>query len=268
MTEKLKGDFEGASVDAYLLRDGRPHAAVVICPGGGYSHVAPRESGPVARAFNGAGFHAFVLTYACDPRPLGYLPLRQLGAAVARVRRDAGALGVDAGRIAVCGFSAGGHLAASLGVFWKRDDLFGPATTAEERRPDALILSYPVISSGEYAHRGSFEQLAGPDRSAQDAFSLERFVSGDTPSSFLWHTVADRSVPIQNSLLFFGALMAQGIPCEFHAYPFGVHGLSLATPEVNEPEKNRLPDSHVATWFGLAAQWLSGPAWEGRKNVS
>lgn len=253
--------LEGASLDVFLAPEGAARGAVVICPGGGYSFLSPREGEPVARAFNRAGYHAFVLTYSCVPQPLGFLPLRQLGAAVALVRARAGELRVGADQIAVCGFSAGGHLAASLGVFWDRADLFtggsGAARDASARRPDALILAYPVISSGADAHRPSLERLAGSDRAAQDRFSLERFVSERTPPTFLWHTARDETVPVQNSLLFFQALIAVGVSAELHVYPKGPHGLSLAVKEVEEPEKDRYADPHTATWFDLSTQWLS-----------
>ncbi|MFA6508116.1 MAG: alpha/beta hydrolase [Treponemataceae bacterium] len=256
MNESESIDLKGASLDEYVLSDGGNRGAVIICPGGAYAFLSPREGEPVARAFNKAGFHAFVLHYSCAPAPLGFLPLRQLGQAVASVRERAESLRVDPDRVAVCGFSAGAHLAASLGVFWDRDALFPSGPDAGARRPNALILSYPVITSGSAAHRASFERLAGSDRGKQEAFSLERFVSERTPPSFMWHTATDETVSIQNSLLFFQALTVHGVASELHVYSDGPHGLSLATAEVEDPEKNRFADPHVATWFDLATQWL------------
>ncbi len=260
MDASLSERLRGASLDAYPLHDGRPRGAVVVCPGGGYSSVSPREGEPVARAFNRAGYHAFVLRYSCAASPLGWEPLRQLSRAVALIRSAAAELSIDPADVSVCGFSAGGHLAASLGVFWNDPERFAPGTELEAHRPDALVLAYPVISSGDCAHRSSFERLAGPDRAAQEAFSLERFAGAHTPPTFLWHTAEDRDVPIRNSLLFFEALLAAGVSAELHVFPRGVHGLSLATPDVAEIAKDRYPDARVAGWFDLAVSWLADRA--------
>lgn len=228
----------------------RPGAAVpgapgtvLICPGGGYEWLSPREAEPVAAAFRRGGWNAAVLAYtvrAPGAAPLDTLPLRQLGEAVSWLRQN------RPGLVAVCGFSAGGHLAASLGMHWQ---------TLGLPRPDALILGYPVITAGKYAHRGSIRNLAGEGDA--DFFSLERHVGPQTPPAFVWHTVTDPEVPVQNSLLLAGALAGAGVPYELHLYPRGVHGLSLATPEVEEPAKNRFADPHIAGWFGLCLAWLA-----------
>lgn len=246
--------FDNASLDCYP-KEGAT-AAVVICPGGGYAFLSKWEDTFIASAFNKAGYHAFVLHYSVATAPLGWRPLRQLGWAVSAVRGGiSGISGIQ--KVAVCGFSAGGHLTASLGVQWQNPALFGPGVNLALQKPDALILCYPVISGGEYAHRGSFTQLAGEDTAAWDAFSLEKLVSEKSVPAFLWHAVPDASVPVQNSLLFFEALLRHGITAELHLYPFGTHGMSLATPEVARPAENRLADPHVASWMALAQQWLA-----------
>lgn len=218
---------------------------VLICPGGAYRWLSPREAAPVARAFTADGWQAAVLHYTvrCDPtqQPLGTLPLRQLGQAVEMLRTRFPGL-----PLVVCGFSAGGHLAASLGVH-------GPELNLP--RPDGLILGYPVITAGPYTHRESLENLAGPG--PWDWYSLERHVTRAMPPVFLWHTVTDPEVPVENSLLLAEALSRAGVRYEMHLYPRGVHGLSLATPEVEEPEKQRLADAHIAGWFGQCLDWLS-----------
>lgn len=245
--------FDNASLNCYPVDNAT--GAVVICPGGRYEFLSQWEDTFVARAFNAAGYHAFVLHYSVTDPPLGWRPLRQLAWAVSAVRAGiSGMAGTQ--KVAVCGFSAGGHLAASLGVQWHNATLFAPQVDLAMQRPDALILCYPVISGGEHAHQVSFTQLAGEDAAAWNAFSLEKLVSEKSVPTFLWHTVPDMSVPVQNSLLFFEALLRHGVTAELHLYPFGPHGMSLATPEVARPAENRLADPHVASWMALAQHWL------------
>ena len=221
-----------------------PKGVVVICPGGGYQWLSPREAEPVARAFTQGGWAAAVVYYTVretpEQPPLGTLPVRQLGEAVEMVKAQFPAL-----PCVVCGFSAGGHLAASLGVHWKELGL---------PRPDGMILGYPVITAGRYAHRVAMENLAGTGD--PEWYSLEQYVTAETPPAFFWHTVTDPEVPVQNSLLLAEALSAAGVRYEMHLYPRGVHGLSLATPEVDEPAKHRLADPHIAGWFPLCLEWL------------
>ena len=220
-------------------------AIIVICPGGAYRWLSPRESEPVARAFEAMGYETDILRYRVlqegEKQPLGLEPVRQLSGRIARLRAKAG----DA-PILVCGFSAGAHLAATLGVHWKRLCL---------ERPDGLILCYPVITADEaLCNAESIQNIAGAGDRA--FFSLEKQVSPDTPPTFLWHTAADRDVPVENALLFAAALSRARVPFELHVYPFGEHGLSLATAEVAEPEKGRLPDDHVAGWIRECGAWI------------
>ena len=224
--------------------------ALCIFPGGGYSIQAIEKEG--CRIAGWAAEHGMVgvvVKYRVSgtnnavgrfPGPL--LDARQ---ALRTVRKNASSLGIDPLRIGVMGFSAGGHLAASLGVHWRELGL---------PRPDGMILGYPVITAGKYAHRGSIQNLAGSDDPGW--YSLETQVTADTPPAFFWHTVTDPEVPVQNSLLLAGALSAAGVRYEMHLYPRGVHGLSLATPEVDEPEKHRVADPHIAGWFGQCLEWL------------
>lgn len=239
---------------------GAPKGHVILCPGGGYEWLSPREAQPVADAFAAGGWTAWVLSYTvAGPGVVpGDRPLRQLARAVARVRRAQPGLPV-----VVCGFSAGGHVAASLAVHWQ--DAREPEAPGRTGRPDAVVLGYPVITAGAYAHRPSLEALLGREpqgaaradwlRQAQ-YFSLEQHVGPQTPPVFLWHTASDELVPVQNSLLFAQQLAEKQIPFEMHIYPKGVHGLSLATPAVEEPEKQRWADEHVAEWFADCLRWL------------
>lgn len=219
-------------------------ATILICPGGAYRWLSPREGEPVARAFGAMGYETDILRYRVrkeGDEPLGLAPVRQLSKRVARLREASGGAPVI-----VCGFSAGAHLAATLGVHWK---------TLGLSRPDGLILGYPVITAEEgLCNAESIQNIAGEGR--REFFSLEKHVSRDTPPTFLWHTAADRDVPVENTLLFASALRRSGIPFELHIYPFGEHGLSLATEEVAESDKGRLPDAHVAGWIRECGAWI------------
>ena len=158
----------------------------------------------------------------------------------------------DSRKIAVMGFSAGGHAAAHLGTRWHEMG-FDPAC-----RPDAMILSYPVITSGEFAHRNSFKcLLAEREEELKDVVSLEKHVTPDTPPTFLWHTWTDELVPVENSLMFAAALRRAGVPCEMHIFGAGQHGLSLCNDQVYDAEQ---PNMHAecACWIDMAARWLKG----------
>ena len=252
-------EAEGKCVDGfrphlekYLVDSTDARGAVLICPGGGYTGRAAHEGEPVARRFNEAGFHAFVVQYRVSPnRHPG--PIRDASRAMRMIRLHAEAWKASANHVAICGFSAGGHLAASLGVHFGKDYLKSSCPVDSlSNRPDAMILCYPVITSGKFAHRGSFMNLLGRDASEDllKQMSLELQVRSDTPPAFLWHTQEDQGVPVENSILFAQALRRHGIPFELHVYERGRHGLGLA------PE-----DEHVATWALLACQWLKLRGW-------
>lgn len=125
-----------------------------------------------------------------------------------------------------------------------------PGETAQQR-PNAVILGYPVITAGEFAHRGSFVQLAGgEDAAAQQVFTLEDKVTSDTPPVFVWHTMEDKTVPVENTLLLLAALRRAGVPCEAHLFEKGAHGTSISTAEVDAA------DPHRAHWVALCLEWL------------
>lgn len=137
--------------------------ALILCPGGGYEHCSIREGAPAGRAFARRGIETFVLRYDCAPAPLGTRPLTALSAAVQWVRAHAEQYGISPQRIAVGGFSAGAHLAGLHAAVWNRASWYPQGTDLALHQPNAAVLCYPVVSAGEYAHRGSFEQLAGDD---------------------------------------------------------------------------------------------------------
>ena len=217
---------------------------VLVVPGGGYTHVSAREGDPVALQFAAAGYHTAVLDYAICEKAKDYMPLRQLAEAIGLVRQHAAQWHILPEKIAVCGFSAGGHLALSGAVL----DIPGEAA---QPRPNAVILGYPVVTAGQYAHRGSFVQLAGSaDPAAQQVFGLEDKITPQTPPVFVWTTMEDATVPVENTLMLVNALHRAGVPCEAHLFEKGVHGTSISTAEVDQLSRHR---HH---WVELAVEWL------------
>ena len=224
------GDFI-PTLTAYLHDDAVLRPAVLIVPGGGYVMPAIGESEPVANRFFAMGYQAFVLTYTTTcflPVALDKQPLKDLSRAVALVREKAAVWRVHPRKVALCGFSAGGHLCATLAVHHDDEAL---AADAGVNRPDAVVLCYPVITASEaYCHKDSFRMLCGasPDSSALAYFSAERQVTSATPPVFLWHTADDETVPLENTLCMAQACRKAGVPCEMHIFESGPHGYSVA----------------------------------------
>jgi acetyl esterase/lipase len=233
--------------------------AVIICPGGGYTFKSDREAEPVAMRFLAAGINTFVLQYSVAPSRYPSAAL-ELAASVKMVRDNADKWGIFPDRIFIAGFSAGGHLCATLGTLWD-EPFFAQAfdvISGREKswRPDGMILCYPVITFGEFGHRGSRDNLLGPDASKELAgkLSLETRVGPKTVPSFLWHTHEDNCVPVENSLLFAMALRKAKVPFEMHIYEKGGHGLSLCDETTSYNETQLMPDD--ADWIQLAIRWV------------
>lgn len=260
-----KIELDGAVLETYFL-DASPELVhsekrplVLICPGGAYIRCSDREAEPIAMAFCARGFHACVLRYPCAPKRFPE-QLCCLAKAVAWLRERAEQLHLDPNRITVCGFSAGGHLAASLGVFWNKDWLAEKTgLTACMMRPDRLLLGYPVISAGEAISPESFQNLLGEkfeDPRMRELVSLEKQVTCAVPPSFLWVTDADTVVPPENSLLFAFALRKANVPFELHVFSAGSHGLALANPVTEAPGGAGI-QKECEAWLDLAARWLA-----------
>ncbi len=247
------------TMDAYIptLRTapGVKRPSVVICPGGGYEHLSDREAEPIALVFAGMGFNAFVVWYRIAPhRHPG--PVQDVAAAVAWVRDHAEEFCAAPDAIAVAGFSAGGHAAGSQGVRWHAAALMAEAgLTCEAARPNAMLLCYPVITGGEFAHRGSFRNLTGTDDlSVHAAHSLDQLVTDQTPPTFLWHTFEDGAVPVENTLMMASALRRSGVMTEVHIFPHGGHGLALCNPLTSMSPDQNIPE--CAQWPEMAARFL------------
>ena len=224
-------------------------AAVVICPGGAYSRLAINKEGySVAKEFNKIGVTAFVLKYRLPndaimaDKTVG--PLQDAQQAILTVRSHASEWGISPNRVGIIGFSAGGHLASTAGTHF--DKAVVENKTIFSIRPDFMILMYPVISFGEFAHVGSKENLAGKNATAAiiDLYSNEKHVTATTPPTFIVHAQDDDVVPVQNSLLMYDALIKAKVSTEMHLYPAGGHGFGLN----NAKSKAR--------WFDWCAAWL------------
>lgn len=258
----VPGQLTGAAkLTGYLIKEvsvapDRKRPAVIVCAGGGYSFRSDRESEPIALQFMAMGCHAFILDYSVAPN---HFPtsVRELGEAIAYIREHAEEWQIDPEEIIVCGFSAGGHLACSIGVFWDKEIVFEAiGRRPEEIRPDGMILCYPVITGGEYAHEGSFKALFGDDVTMEqrDMVSLEKLVSEKTPRAFIWHTFTDAAVPVENSLLLASAMKRSNVNFELHIYPTGGHGLSLAEEETARDESQI--EEQCQSWIPLVKTWL------------
>ena len=230
--------------------------AILIFPGGAYWFISPREGEPIAFSFMAKGFNAFVLNYTVKGKARFPAQLLEASMCMKILHERAEEFHIDTDYIFTAGFSAGGHVCASHGTMWDKDFIFEKINMPKEyNRPRGMILAYPVITSGEFSHEGSIKNLLGGENYAKPAMrdfvSLEKAVTENTVPAFIWHTVTDNVVPIQNSTLFISALANHGVPFEAHLYPTGPHGLSLAnkTVGVNEVYPS------VPGWADLAATW-------------
>ena len=244
--------------------DSAPRPAVIVCPGGGYRFNSVREAEPIAEHYYNAGMNAYLLLYSVKPYANNYTPLKEVALAVKYVRENAAEHNTAPNKIVTCGFSAGGHLAASAGILWNipevRDVVGVTDGSAPEgiNRPDGMILSYPVITTNTNAHRGSIDNLMGSDKyepAEAEKFSLELHVNKTTPPMFIWHTVTDTCVPVKNTTLLINKYIDEGLSFEAHLYPFGHHGLSLATARTAEGNYDSI-NPHVATWADLSVMWI------------
>lgn len=209
---------------------------MIVVPGGGYCVVSPTEGEIVAKKFYDKGYNAFVCAYTTNLLmnvPLKKQSMKDLSRAIRYVRKNASEFHVNPDKLAICGFSAGGHLCGSVCVHF--EDIVDENKEYQmiSNRPDAAILSYPVITSGIDAHRDSFIALLGSDANEEELeyMSLEKHVTRNTPPCFIWQTATDELVPVENSFLFAKACKNAEIPFAYHVFSNGQHGLSLANEE-------------------------------------
>ncbi len=240
----------------YLPAQNPTHTAIVICPGGGYAHLAITYEGyDIARWLNARGVAAFVLTYRLGPRYHYPIELLDAQRALRYVRSHAAEDGIDPSHIGIWGFSAGGHLASTAGTHFDAGN--HSATDPIEQvssRPDFMVLSYPVISMepGGITHMGSMHNLLGeqPNPMLENELSNETQVTPQTPPTFLYSTTNDGTVPVMNSVLFYQALVHAGVPAELHIFEQGPHGSGLGQ---KSPQ--------LSMWPVLLQNWLNLHGW-------
>ena len=246
-------DADVPAITVYLPRTmaaGTP--AVIVCPGGGYQNLASNHEGrQVASYLNSLGIAAFVLRYRLGPRYHHPIQLGDAQRAIRMVRSRATEWRIDAGRVGIMGFSAGGHLAMTASTLTAPvSAVAGDSIDAVASRPDFAILGYPVISMTEaWTHQGSKRNLLGEPADAGLAKQLsgELAVTKDTPPTFIFQTNEDRAVPAENAVHYYLALRQAAVPAEMHVFEKGAHGVGLAN---NDPA--------LSAWSGLLANWLRG----------
>lgn len=253
--------------DMYCLEESMEYAmgkrpAVLVCPGGAYQCCSDREAEPIARIFSAYGYNCAVLRYSVGNKaslcmPKTSRPLLEASMTMSIMRQNAEKWNIDKDRIAVIGFSAGGHLAASLGTLW-HDSIVYDNLDIEygSNMPNAMILCYPVLLTDKYSHECTVRTLLGEyyqDEKLLEKFDMTKQVSDKTPKTFIWHTFEDQGVPVLNSLKFAESLYMAGVQTEMHILPQGGHGMSSARREVSFENGDR----YVERWCDWCVRWLN-----------
>lgn len=234
----------------FPAKDKATGAAIIVCPGGGYARLSDiKEGSAVAEWLNSLGITAFVLKYRLGMRYHQPAPEQDAARAIRTVRSRAKEWNIDPARIGILGFSAGGHLASTLGTHRMPQEAY-PKDDIElaSAWPNLMVLLYPVITMGDFTHKGSKLNLLGekPTPELIKRYSNELQVTKETPPTFLVHTMTDPGVPVENTMLFAAALRQAGVPFEVHIYEQGPHGFGLAPA-----------NPILASWAERCADWLS-----------
>ena len=252
--------YEDAYLTAYIADVKNPvRDAMLVIPGGGYGCIcSDREGEPIALAFVARGMNAFVLNYTVKPKDK-YQPLVEASLAMQHIKENASEYSINPERVFCVGFSAGGHLCATLGTMWNDTELNEKSGIKKGiNKPCGMVLCYPVISSDKVdGHFGSFVNLLGEDIDNVDAlksFSAEKRVDENTCPAFIIHTAEDGVVPVKNALLMAEALAANKILFEMHIYPKGPHGMAMANSDTNMG-RDDLTDSQYSRWVDDVIFW-------------
>ena len=252
-----------ATCETFFFKDSpeiviKKRPLILICPGGGYEFLSDREGESIAFKFNSFGYHAAIINYSIAPVTYP-TQLLEVSAAVKFFKDHAEEYFIDPDRIAIYGASAGGPAAADYATGYFRDEVTSVLKVSPDYlKPAGMILAYPVITSGEFAHRGSFDNLLGElknDKKMLEYLSIENRITKETPPAFIWHTFPDGCVPVENSLLLAKAMKKENIPFELHIFPSGDHGLGLADEITLSPNRTEINEG-AAQWIDLCRRWL------------
>ena len=240
-------------------QDGELRRAMLVLPGGGYTYTSNREADPIAFAFGSRGYISFVLRYTTERQggsPKFPTPNTEVMAAVDYIRKNAKEYHINPDKICLVGFSAGGHLAASYGYVYKNENLLNRMNLkAEDVKPNALVLGYPVISTGTFTHSGTALNACASDPDLLRYLSVENHVDETYPMTFVWCTLTDQAVPCQNTQMLEEQLIKHNVVHQAVYFPKGPHGMSLA----NEATDNTNPDfndKEVAKWVDMANEFI------------
>lgn len=230
--------------------------AILVIAGGAYVGVSQRESGVVALKYAVNGYSAFTLEYSVN---VAYpVPLLEACMAVIYIRQNAAKYNVDVNHVAAIGFSAGGHLAAMLANLYREKEITAVlGDKADLAKLNAVILSYPVITMGEYTHSLSRDVITGGNKKLIELLSMEKRVTESSPPAFIWHTYEDDCVPMENALAYANACRKAGVPFALHVFEKGRHGLSLCSEETSDNTSADIAVRHVGKWFELSLDWLN-----------
>lgn len=229
------------------------YPAMLVIAGGGYGMVSRREADPVAFRFSADGFQTFILDYTVNtPFPV---PLVEAAMAMAYIRENAEKYLVNPQKVCAVGFSAGGHLTGMLATLFAEEAVKEAlGAHAKNVRPDAVILSYPVVTCLKKTHGGTAEVISGGNEALKNALSIEKRVTENSSPAFIWHTFEDEIVPTENSLQLASAYKKAGVPFELHIFEAGRHGLSV----MNGFTEHDLANTKLCAreWMALAVNWL------------
>lgn len=236
----------------------RKRPTMLVIPGGGYGMTSDREAEPVALRYLSYGFNAFVLRYSCYPTKFPY-PLVEAIMAMNYIRINAAEYGADENKVAAVGFSAGGHLTAMLGSYYDSPEATEVFKSKVNARPDAIVLSYPVITCGPKAHRGSFNNLCGADNvKLQNKLDIANLVNEKSSPAFIWATRDDNCVPVKNSLMVADAYEEAGVQFSLHIWGKGCHGISLDDMTVfGKDDYISAATKSIPEWVRLSVEFMA-----------
>lgn len=244
---------------------------ILVVPGGGYDHYGLHEQEQIALKMNSLGFSSAILYYRLKPTKFPE-PLLDAAMAVSFIRKNSEKWNLDPDKIILLGFSAGGHVAASLGAYWDSNLISAFSNfSPNEVRPNAIVLSYPVITADEnFCHKGSInvliENLSENEKknllkitnskNIRDVVSIEKHISKDFPPSFIWHTLADEAVPAENTIFLIQSLRRAKVEFEYHLFTSGKHGLALSCTQTSNADGSNI-EKECEIWPEMMKNWLS-----------